>query len=157
MKKSLKYVFPILFIMSCGTDLKAQIPVNSGIQKQIEQGQFTFVANSASPLRGRTRFLDASYDVKLGKDTVASYLPYFGVAEQPPLSSDEAGIRFTSTKFEYSFTQRNKGGWNVQVLFKDQSATRQFNFIVFENGNATLDVTSNFRDPISFKGDIKKE
>jgi len=125
------------------------------LQKEVESGHFTYVANSVLPLRGRTRFLSPGNIVMLSKDTLVSDLPYFGVADQPPLSTDEAGIKFTSTKFDYSYSAKGKGGWDVQVSLKDQTNARQFRFTIFDNGDAVLDVTSNFRDPISFKGYIR--
>lgn len=162
MKKLAKYLKIGLFFSLIGLfhqeSLLAQSSVNeAGIEKQITAGNFTFKANSVLPQRGRTRFLDGTYDVRINKDSVISYLPYFGVSDQAPLSSDDAGIKFTSTKFSYSTTPRKKRSWNVKLVFNDQSSARQFNFTIYEDGTASLDVTSNFREPISFRGYIKKD
>ncbi len=146
----------ILLLMSCGSEIRAQNSASGpALERQIVTKQFIFMATSVTPMRGQTRFLDPTYDVRLKKDSVLSYLPYFGVAQTAPLPNENSGISFTSTNFDYSYISKKKGSWDVQVNFKDQTATREFHFLIYDNGNASLDVISNNRDPISFKGYIK--
>lgn len=125
------------------------------IAGKIAHKDFVFVANSVSPLRGQMRILTSAYDVRLNKDSLISFLPYFGHAQTVPITSDEAAVMFTSTNFEYSYEAAKKRSWELQIKFKDQTNTKQFNFIIYEDGNALLNVTSNFRDPISYRGYIK--
>jgi hypothetical protein len=129
---------------------------SSKIAVQIESKQFTFVARSVKPFRGSLRFLNDPYDVIVRPDSVISYLPFFGESQSAPMSSSDGGIKFTSTKFDYKFEKGKKDRWNIEINFQDQDATRKFNFTIFDNGKASLDVTSTYRDPISFDGEIKK-
>ncbi len=99
-------LFPVVLIMALETKVFGQDNIEQGIKKQVESGHFIFVASSASPLRGTTRFLNLAYYASVNNDTVVSYLPYFGVDDQPTLTTDEAGIRFTSTKFEYKYKKK---------------------------------------------------
>ncbi len=158
MKNRLKYIGMLicsLLALNYSSRVLAQNNTADITRQLIENRQFTFVATSVSPLRGNTKYLNEMYDVRVTGNTLVSSLPYFGVA-QTPAGATESGIKFTSSNFDYSFKQGNKNNFDIQVVFKDQAGTRQFHFLVFDNGNATLDVTSNFRDPISFSGYLKK-
>jgi len=159
MKNSFKYMVMALLVIAgnliTGTIARAQQPdsLKSSLQQKLEQQQFTFVAKSVTPFRGRQRFLDGSYDVKVSKESVVSYLPFFGVSQSAPLTDAESGIKFTSTRFEYKVEKGKKNKWNVEIKFSDQgSGTSKFTMVVFDNGNASLNVYSPYRDPISFDG-----
>jgi hypothetical protein len=125
------------------------------ISDKIANKDFVFVAQSLTPISGKLRILTSEYDVKVSADSIISYLPYFGNAQQAPTSSDDAGIIFTSTEFAYIYESSKKKSWDVSIKFRDQKNTTQFSFIIYDNGNASLNVTSLFRDPISFRGYIK--
>ena len=126
-------------------------------KNMIDSQQFVFVAQSVTPLRGRFRNLTSPYDVSISKDTMVSYLPYFGRAYTAPLNPTESGLQFTSTNFSYSVSPHKKKGWDVVIKPKDNTDIQQFLFTIYDNGSAYLNVTSISRDPISFNGYIKKE
>jgi len=126
-------------------------------KNMVDSQHFVFVAQSVIPLRGRFRNLTSLYDVSISKDTMISYLPYFGRAYAAPLNPSESGLDFTSTNFSYSVTPHKKNGWDIVIKPKDKMEIQQFLFTIYDNGSANLNVTSTFRDPISFNGYIKKE
>ena len=123
----------------------------------VDSQHFVFVAQSVIPLRGQFRNLTSVYDVNISKDTLVSYLPYFGRAYSAPLNPSESGLNFTSTNFSYTVTPNKKSGWDVMVKPKDNTDVQQFLFTIYDNGSASLNVTSNSRDAISFNGYIDKE
>ena len=127
------------------------------IKNMVDSQHFVFVAQSVTPLRGQFRNLTSLYDVKISKDTMVSYLPYFGRAYTAPLNPSETGLDFTSTNFSYSASPHKKKGWDVVIKPKDNTDIQQFLFTIYDNGSAYLNVTSISRDPISFNGYIKKE
>ncbi|MEP7319290.1 MAG: DUF4251 domain-containing protein, partial [Panacibacter sp.] len=94
--------------------------------------------------------------LRISKDTIISYLPYFGRAYTAPISPEDGGINFTSTDFEYTTALRKKGGWSIEIKFKDQSQVREMNLTIFDNGRADLFVSSNNRQSISFSGNIRE-
>ena len=126
------------------------------VKNMLDSQHFVFVAQSVTPLRGRFRNLTSEYDVILSKDRMASYLPYFGRATVAPLNPSESALDFTSTNFSYSVTPRKKSGWDVVIKPKDKTDIQQYLFTIYDNGSASLNVTSISRDPISFLGYIKK-
>ena len=123
----------------------------------VDSQHFVFVAQSVIPLRGRFRNLTSLYDVSISKDTMVSYLPYFGRAYSAPINPSDAGLDFTSTNFLYSVTPHKKSGWDVVIKPKDKMEIQQYLFTIYDNGSASLNVISTSRDPISFNGYIKKE
>ncbi|MEO8414552.1 MAG: DUF4251 domain-containing protein [Ginsengibacter sp.] len=126
-------------------------------KNMVDSQQFVFVAQTASPLRGGFRNLTSSYDVRVRKDTMISYLPYFGRAYTAPIDPAKSGLDFTSTNFSYTVTPNKKSGWNIVIKPKDKMEVQQYAFTVFDNGSASLNVTNTSKDPISFNGYIKKE
>lgn len=124
----------------------------TGIKNLIESGNYVFEAQSALPLRGQVRQLTFGYDLRVSKDTLASYLPYFGRAYVAPINPSESGLSFTSTEYNYSVKPRRKGGWDVTIQTKDQRDNKRMLLRIQESGYASLQVTSSDRQPISFNG-----
>lgn len=128
----------------------------SGIQQAIETKNFVFKASSATPQRGRIRQLTSEYDLVVRPDTVISFLPYFGRAFSAPINPSEGGIKFTSTDFAYSISQKKKNSWEIKITPKGISDVTDLYLTVFENGNASLRVNSINRTPISFDGLVEE-
>lgn len=153
---SFSFLFLALGFFQC-TSSKKSIAIEPGdALTMINAHEFKFIAERVTPLRGRMRHLTSSYDVTVKKDSLVSYLPYFGRAYQAPINPSEGGIQFTSTQFSYEVSDDKKNSWNVILKPGDQPDVQQFLFTIFENGTATLNVTSTHRDPISFYGNIQK-
>ena len=127
----------------------------SPAKERIDSKNFVFVAQSVTPLRRGTRQLTSNYEVIVSKDSVISDLPYFGRAYSAPINPSDAGLTFTSTEFEYSVKEMKKRGWNVNIKPKDQRDVRQLSFNIFDDGKAFLQVSSTYRDNISFNGYIR--
>ena len=135
------------------TIVHAQKLDKAQVQNAIQSKQFVFKAQTVLPMTGISRQLTTEYDVKLLGDSVIAYLPYFGRAYSVTYG-ERGGIDFTSTKFDYNIKQRKKGGWDVTIKPNDGKDIQELNFTISENGSATLQVTSNNRQPISFNGYI---
>lgn len=153
--KFLLLLLTITFFQCTSTKKSADIQPGEAINL-INAQRFKFVAQSVTPLRGSLRHLTSAYDVTVKKDSLVSYLPYFGRAYQAPMNPSEGGIQFTSTRFSYDVNARQKNSWDIIIKPGDQSDIQQLFFTIFDNGTATLNVTSTQRDPISFSGRIQK-
>jgi hypothetical protein len=124
------------------------------INELIQNQDYTFKAQSTTPLAGRLRQLTSDYDLRVSKETIVSQLPYFGRAYSAPINPAEGGIQFTSKDFEYTVTDKKKGGWDILIKFKDAKDVQQMQLSIFNNGTASLQVISNNRQAISFNGYI---
>ncbi|MEO6314599.1 MAG: DUF4251 domain-containing protein [Chitinophagaceae bacterium] len=120
----------------------------------VNNQEYTFKAQSAVPLSGRLRQLNSDYGLQVSKAAVVSQLPYFGRAYSAPLNPQDGGIQFTSKDFDYTISNKKKGGWNISIKPKDSKDVTQMQLSIFNNGTASLQVTSNNRQSISFNGYI---
>lgn len=125
---------------------------NTRMSDQVNNRQFSFTAQTALPLRSNTMQLTSDYGLKVSGDSVIVDLPYFGRAFSAPMNMTGGGYRFVSTRNQYTVKARKNGGWDINIKPSDAPEVRDMNLTVFSTGAASLRVTSNNRDPISFNG-----
>lgn len=164
MKKRIP-IYKITFLLSlcvlmasCLTQ-KEKEANKSQIIAMIKNNRFKFEAQQANPLRpniisANLRQLNGYYGLSLSKDSLKCYLPYFGVARQAPYNSNDNGLDFISTDFSYDKVEKSDGSYEITIVPNDTDKANKLYFTISENGSATLNVTSNNRDPISFTGNI---
>jgi len=126
----------------------------AAIKTMVESQNYVFKPQSASPMGGRVRQLTSDYDLKVTKESIISYLPYFGRAYSVPIDPTKGGIQFTSKNFDYTLTPGKKDGWNVLIKPKDYSDVQQMTLNISSTGYASLQMTSTNRQPISFNGTV---
>ena len=135
----------------------------AAIKKMIADVNYVFEANIAIPQTGSSRQLTSDYDLKIVKDTITAFLPYFGTAYVAPApGTTEGGIKFTSTNFKYSAKQKKNGSWDIFIKPKDNNISdwrdvQQLRLSISTNGYASLQVISSNRDPISFEGFVAQK
>ena len=147
----------IVTATACGSKyVQGTAPTDpADVKNLIETQQYAFRAQTVLPSGGPSRQLTSDYDMRISKNSVVTYLPYFGRAYAAPIDPSKGGIDFTSTDFQYKKTDRKKGGWNIQIIPKDAGDVRELILQVFDNGTANLRVISNNRQSISYQGFIK--
>jgi hypothetical protein len=133
----------------------------AAIKNMVNNNSFYFIANFAVPMTGGNKQLTSIYDLKVTKDSIIAFLPYYGVAHISPSPADVAdgGIKFTSTNFSFIQKEKKKGGWEITIKPKDHNITdwrdvQQLTLDISKDGYASLAVLSSNRDPISFEGNI---
>jgi hypothetical protein len=127
----------------------------ANVKNWVESQQFLFVAQFAFPMNGRSRALTTEYDLKVRKDGVESSLPYYGQAYSAPIGQSSGGIQFKSKSFEYSVAAAKKGGWDIRIRPKDvRDDVYRLTLHISSSGTASLQVSSNNRQSISFNGYI---
>lgn len=163
--KYIKTIPVLLLLLTLGVGSFAQTSVKpkesektKKIKELIGNRSYQFQAQTVFPMSGRTRQIAGEgYDVTVSKDTVNSYLPYFGRAYAAPIDPSKGGIQFISKDFEYTEAPGKKGGWDITIKPKDVRDVQQFFLSVSEDGYASLQVTSTNRQPISFNGIIAEK
>ncbi|MBD1392283.1 DUF4251 domain-containing protein [Mucilaginibacter glaciei] len=123
-------------------------------KEQLDNRTFTFQARYMYPLGGGQRYLNTDYDVRVTKDSVIAFLPYFGVAYSGAgyNSNEDNGIKFTSTKFDYKSELKKNGIRYVTIRINDSRTTNQLIFNISPNGYTDLSVNSKNRQNIRFDG-----
>jgi hypothetical protein len=132
----------------------AQETKKTTVEQAIQSKQFIFKAQTAFPMRGGMRQLTSEYDLKVNGDTLTAYLPYFGRAYVAPIDPTKGGIQFTSTQNNYTLKVKKKNS-EINIVPKNIQEVRQLHLNISPNGNASLQVISNNRDPITFNGYVE--
>lgn len=125
-------------------------------KSKIDSHRYTFEAQSMTPQKTGTRQLTPGYTIQVTKDTVVVDLPYIGRSYQSAYGSSDGGIKFTSTSFDYTVTEKKKGGWKISIKPKDVSSSPRINLEVSTKGFATAYLSTNDKTPISYYGAIRK-
>ena len=148
----------ILLALAAGTACSSSSQTqdaNANYESILSSKNYTFIAQSVTPMGGRNRQLTSEYDLRVLGDSVVSYLPYFGRAYTAPIDPSQGGIQFTSTVFEYEHVPRSNGGWIITIKPSDAKDVRQLTLTVTEKGYGTLQVISNSRQSISYNGYVQ--
>lgn len=124
------------------------------VRKLAEERTFFFQATSMTPSKGGTRNITGTYGVRVKGDTLIVDLPYVGRVYSVDIANP--GMNFESRKFRYTVAdhKKKKDRFTVEVRTDDQKGDRTLLFVVFNNGNTTLNVTSSDREYISYNGRI---
>lgn len=127
---------------------------DNGIKKFVDSQTYKFVPQRANPLGGRSIDLTGGFDLVITPKKIEAYLPYYGRAYSAPVNPSDGGIKFTSISFEYSIEKGKKDSWEVTIKPQDANGVRLLQLNFYDNGFATLQVTSDQRQSISFDGYI---
>lgn len=124
------------------------------MEKMLQDKNYLFKASTYSSTYAGTRQLAADeYDIQIKKDSVIVSLPYFGQSFSAQTSRvDGNGIKFISTKFDYSAVEQNGGKWQVSIKPKDSKEVQLLFLTIFTNGNTMLQVTSTNREFMTYNG-----
>jgi len=167
MKKLARLVVVSVMVLCCWQVAGAQnsrserkAKKEAEVKKMVDSNSYSFEADFAIPQSGGNHHLTDLYDLRVKKDSVIAYLPYFGVAHLAPMpASEDGGIKFTSTNFNYKRRELKKGGWEITIKPKDNNISdwrdvQQMVLNISPDGFASLVVISSNRDPISFTGEL---
>ncbi|MBC9934285.1 DUF4251 domain-containing protein [Chitinophaga qingshengii] len=127
----------------------------AAVKAMVDSKTFVFIAQSALPMSGRVRQITPDFNLVVTPDSVVSYLPYFGRAYSAPYGSTKSPLDFKTKDFQYTSSPRKKDGWDINIKPKDQDI-QNMAVTITSSGYATVQVTSNNRQPITFNGYIQE-
>jgi hypothetical protein len=164
--KTLKNLLIMLLIVAAGSGIAnaqtsrkdKRAAKEAAIKNSIDARHYTFVADYVLPQRGGARQLTSEYDLRVTKDSVIAFLPYFGRAYfDVPYNPTDGGIKFTSTKFDYKVNEKKKGGWEIIIKPSDAKNIISLMLYISTDGYGSLSVNSANRDFITFNGYLKEK
>lgn len=151
---SLFLLLAILFSCKSAQGLSKEEMIQH-IDEKVQTQRYAFEATQANPAYGNTIHLTSSYTLTVSPDSVIAYLPYFGRAYSAPNPTDEGGIKFVSTDFDYSVSHKEKGVYKVAIEINDNPNNYNLSLIIGENGRGTLYVNQTNKQGITFYGNIE--
>lgn len=123
------------------------------VKTALTQRHYKIDVNRMYPMNGNSRNVSYGYSVEVRNDTLISYLPYFGRAYNVPYGGGK-GLNFSERIGSYHETQQSNGARLIDIELKNDEDIYQYTIKVFDNGNASIDVQSRQRDPISYSGEM---
>lgn len=124
------------------------------LQKIVKDKNFTVTSDWAYPLGGsRVNLIGNPNFVTFEKDSVKTFLPYFGVVQVVANYGGGGGISFEGVPKSYKVIPlKNKN--NVLIKFDISNKTENFEVLVtlFPNKSARISVNSGYRNSISYSG-----
>lgn len=166
--KRLNLILSLAFI-SFATQLFAQTNKETTV-KIVGDKNYIFVANTAIPMAnndinkvlmmmpgsqggGSINLTGGQYDVRITKDSVVAFLPYYGRSFSAPIDPTQGGIKFTSKNFSYKESKNKRGAYTIQINTNDvRNENYRFTINISTNGYASLTASSINKQPILFNG-----
>jgi hypothetical protein len=124
------------------------------VRNLIMDSTFVFNATHAMPLGGGSIHLNYSFDAEINKDTIVSYLPFYGVAYRPDYGGRNSAFDFIQPIENYKL-EKDKNGYMVTFEVKNKMDHLDFTFRISELGYANLNIISTNRQAMSFYGIIE--
>lgn len=125
------------------------------LQAAVDSKTFVFEGRQATGMRGRMIQMDPGYTLDVSPEKVVADLPFFGRSYQSTPGSTDGGLKFEFTEFTYEVKPRKKGGWDINIEPTEQNDIRSIFLTIQKTGNASLRITSNSKEGMSYSGIIK--
>jgi hypothetical protein len=126
------------------------------ISKLIGSRNLSFIAHFAHPMSGGSIHLTSEYSLDIEGEKLSAWLPFFGRAYHAEYGGRDGGIKFTEVVLRSEWKSEKKG-YLARFEVKSPNDIYRMNLSVTPAGYATLDVTSNNRQPIRFSGIVVKK
>ena len=134
-------------------DQSAQPGKQEQIEMLINSREFVFRARRAIPSGGRSIDLTSNTNfVKFEPDLIESYMPFFGRAYSSAGYGDQ-GLHFKGKPQEF-YLERKKRNYQITATVNGESDIYRLFLTVAPGGNASLSITSNNRQSMSYNGTI---
>lgn len=144
----------LFFLIGCKSSEQTVVQ-NQNILEQIDSKGYSIDVTTALPSGYKSIPLSYGYSLKVSNDTIESFLPYFGRAYSAPINSDDNGIMFTSTSFEYSVSAK-KNSRSIIIKTKDTRRPITIYLDIQKSGSTSLRVSDPNRQQISFYGNVEQ-
>jgi len=128
------------------------------VRKVVNSDDYFFAPRYANS-SGGSFDVSTDYSIKIKKDSIYAYLPYYGNAQTSGNDVADGTINFTWTAFTYVVNQDKKGNYDI-VITPDRKKIGTMNDVksvtlkISLDGSASVQVLSTNRNPINFDGSI---
>lgn len=163
----------ILLLGGCKATQEPMSPEQQAQLQSLAEGRnFTFEAEYANPQTSKAYMSAANatvaraggntlsrislqgegYYLKISGDSVASYLPYYGVRDNFSEPGRPDGIDLDTEIEDLKISQKKSGAYQLTFYARRKTERFQLNLELLANGKANLAVYSGQRDAIRFEG-----
>lgn len=178
LKKSIATLACAMFIIGCGSHSNATKSESSvkEIQAIIEGSGLEIISDFAYPQNtaamnkvaavglvppgsnpGQISLIGNSNHFKIFNDSIQVYLPYFGERQMTSgYGQNDTSIQYSGIPDDFSMEwNEKKKRYDLQLSFTRKTENFQVNAQLFPNLKSSMTITSSFRFPIRYTGEIK--
>ncbi len=123
------------------------------LEQALSERQLTITVRSMHTQRYGSHQVTPDFRLKIMRDTVDSYLPYFGQAWSAGYGSDAQGLHFTAPMLDVRQSLMKHDVQRLEFAAKSREDIYYFIVDVYPNGRASISVRARDRDNISFDGE----
>jgi len=131
-----------------------KIALQKEVEMLVNSKEFIFIAQTAFPAGYRSVTLSTNSNyVKFHPENIESYMPYYGRTYNAGASSSDTGLKFEGNPTEYTL-ETTKKDHRIKAIVKGPADNYTISLIVSFDSSASLSITSNNRNSISYHGQI---
>ena len=130
-----------------------QARIAKAVEYALAERHYTVDIVMMYPTRGKAVNVAHDYSLEVRGDTLVSYLPYFGRAYSVPYGGGK-GLNFTAPIMEYRSEKGRRGSTTISMKVRNEEDLYMFTLDVFDDGNTSIDVRPQEREPISYSGNM---
>ena len=124
------------------------------VEESIQSGSYEIVVNQANPINGMIWHLTSYYSIRILGDSSYVYLPYFGRVYTAFPYDGDGGIKVNNLMDSYNVDFKKEKEYSINFTAKGTHDIYRFSMSVWKNGNASINVTCNNRQAISYLGEL---
>ena len=150
-----RILFPIvaLCLMASCKSLETNIAPER-LQAAADGRNFAIDITDMYPMRGPGKYVGSDFFLRVSGDSVSSYLPYFGRAYRVSYDGSNP-LDFDGPMLTYATGEGKRGASLVEFSARSEHEILVYRVAIYTNGEADIDVSSNNRDFISYKGRLR--
>ena len=146
-----------LLLFSCATQqerAEQRAKMKLAVAEAIASRQLHIDIKSMNSMRYGSRMVTPDFFLELRGDTLRSYLPYLGQVHQAYFPSPSVGLNFQAPVLQFSESRPKANLSRLTLEVKNQEDLYRYILELYDNGEASIRVNSQNRDPISFDGTL---
>jgi len=124
------------------------------LQSAADGRNFAIDITDMYPMRAPGKYVGGDYFVRVSGDSVSSYLPYMGRAYRASYNGGNP-LDFDGPMLTYESGVGKRNASIVQFTARSEQEVLAYRIVLYANGEADVDVASNNRDFISYKGRVR--
>ena len=155
--KFISLIMATLAFMSCATQQERAVRremMKKAVAESVAKRQIRIDLISMNTMRYGTRSMASDFFLELHGDSLRSYLPYMGQAHQAPMLSPSQGLNFDERIQNIKESHPKAQLSRLEIDVRTREDRYQYTIELHESGKTYIHVQSQYRDPISFDGEL---
>lgn len=149
-----------LYVSSCASSqerAERKALTQKAVTEAVASRQMRIDVNSMSTLRYGSRMTSFGFFLELKGDSVNSNLPYMGQVYRASMLSTPQGLNFEAPIQGYVSSKPKAHMYRIAFLTKSEEDIYQYIIELYDSGKADIRVNGQYRDPITFDGELSVE